>query len=115
MKIYEDPNHSIVLSRRGGTAEYFDTDRIQTNDAQTKSGVIDMFVDHLLDSRKPFISGESVLWAMRAVFVALESSDKAAPCGLMNEKAAADHVCRLPGLYSSPGRFTCGHTNSGTR
>ena len=76
MRIYEDPEHSIVLNRRDGTTEYFDVDRIQTNDAQTKSGVIDMFVGHLLDPDKPYISGESVLWAMRAVFAALESSEK---------------------------------------
>ncbi len=76
MRIYEDPDHSIVLSRRGGGTEYFDVDEIQTNDAQTKSGVIDMFVDHLLDPGKPYISAESVLWAMRVIFAALESSEK---------------------------------------
>ncbi len=76
MRIYEDPVHSIVLNRKNGKTECFDLDRIQTNDAQTKSGVIDLFVDHLLDPSKPFISGESVLWAMRAVFAALESSEK---------------------------------------
>ena len=75
LRIYEDPAHSVVLSRRGGSTEYFDVDAIQTNDAQTKSGVIDLFVDHLEDPAKPFISGESVLTAMRAVFAALESSE----------------------------------------
>ncbi len=75
LRIYEDPAHSVVLQKRGGKTEYFDVDAIQTNDAQTKSGVIDMFVDHLADPGKPFISGESVLTAMRAVFGALESSE----------------------------------------
>ena len=75
MRIYEDPAHSIVLQKRGGETAYFDVDRIQTNDAQTKSGIIDLFVDHLLDPSKPFISGESVLTAMRAVFAALESAE----------------------------------------
>ena len=76
LRIYEDPVHSIVLQKRGGGVEYFDVDQIQTNDNQTKSGVIDMFVDHLMDPARPYISGESVLWAMRAVFAALESSEK---------------------------------------
>ena len=76
MRVYEDPAHSVVLQRKNGGTEYFDVDRIQTNDAQTKSGVIDMFVDHLMDPDKPYISGESVLWAMRAVFAAQESSDR---------------------------------------
>ena len=75
MRIYEDPAHSVVLNRRGGGTEYYDVDKIQTNDAQTKSGVIDLFVDHLQDPSKPFISAESVVTAMRAVFAALGSSE----------------------------------------
>ncbi len=75
LRIYEDPAHSVILQKRSGETEYYDVDRIQTNDDQTKSGVIDMFVDHLADPEKPYISGESVLHAMRAVFAALESSE----------------------------------------
>ena len=75
LRIYEDPAHSVILQKRSGETEYFDVDRIQTNDDQTKSGVIDLFVDHLADPEKPYISGESVLHAMRAVFAALESSE----------------------------------------
>ena len=76
LRVYDDPAHSLVLKLRGGGTEYFDLDAIQTNDAQTKSGVIDLFIDHLLDPRKPCISAESVLTAMRAVFAAVESSEK---------------------------------------
>ena len=76
LRIYDDPAHSLVLKLRGGGTEYFDLDAIQTNDAQTKSDVIDLFIDHLLDPRKPCISAESVLTAMRAVFAAVESSEK---------------------------------------
>ena len=74
LRIYADPAHSLVLQKRGGGVEYFDVDQIQTNDQQTRSGVIDLFVDHLLDPKKPCIIGESVLNAMRAVFAARESS-----------------------------------------
>ena len=55
--------------------EYFDVDQIQTNDNQTKSGVIDLFVDSILDEKVEGISAESVLPAMRAVFAAIESSE----------------------------------------
>ena len=75
LRIYDDPAHSLILQKRSGSVEYFDVDEIQTNDKQTESGVIDMFVDHLNDPEKPCISGESVLTAMRAVFAALESSE----------------------------------------
>ena len=76
LRIYENPEHSIVLNRRGGETVFYDVDRIQTNDDQTKSGIIDMFVDHLLEPEKPYISGESVLTAMRAVFAAVQSSEE---------------------------------------
>ncbi len=74
LSLYRDPDHSVVLENKGGGREYYDVDRIQTNDDQTKSGAIDMFVEHLLDGTKPYISGESVLTAMRAVFAAEESA-----------------------------------------
>jgi len=73
LRIYDDPEHTLVLVKKSGEIEYYDVDQIQTNDNQTKSGVIDMFIDHLLDSSKPCITGASVLPAMRAVFGAIES------------------------------------------
>ena len=76
LRIYDDPAHSLVLHKRDGTTEYYDVDRIQTNADQSSSGVIDMFVAHLLDEKQPYISGESVLPAMRAVFAAVESAEK---------------------------------------
>jgi len=75
LRIYDDPNHSIVLKKRTGETLYYDVEQIQTNDNQTKSGIIDLFVDHLLQPEKPCISGESVLTAMRAVFGAVQSSE----------------------------------------
>lgn len=75
MRIYDDPAHSIVLKKKGETPKYFDVEQIQTNDNQTKSGVIDLWVDCLVNNREPEISGESVLSAMRAVFASMESSE----------------------------------------
>ena len=74
MRIYDDPNHSIVLKKTGEEPKYFDVEQIQTNDNQTKSGVIDLWVDCLVHNREPEISGESVVSAMRAVFASMESS-----------------------------------------
>lgn len=75
LRIYDHPEHTLVLEKKGGEVEYFDVDQIQTNDNQTKSGVIDLFVDSILDARVEGISAESVLPAMRAVFAAIESSE----------------------------------------
>jgi predicted dehydrogenase len=75
LRIYDDPAHSVVLKKPGEAPRYFDVEQIQTNDNQTKSGVIDLWVDCLLAGKEPPISGESVLSAMRAVFASIESSE----------------------------------------
>ena len=53
-------------------------DAIQTNDNQTKSGVIDLFVESLKNPAVQGIDAQSVLTAMRAVFAAIESSKQGA-------------------------------------
>ena len=75
LRIYDDPAHALVLHRADGTVETFDVEEIQTNARQTKSGVIDLFVDYVSQPQAEGISGESVLTAMRAVFGSIESSE----------------------------------------
>jgi len=76
MRIYDDPAHSIVVKLADGTVKTYDVEQIQTNDNQTKSGVIDLWVDCLKNNRAPEISGKEALNAMRAVFASIESSEK---------------------------------------
>lgn len=75
LKIYSDPAHSIIAELKDGERIYYDIDQIQTNDNQTKSGVIDLFMESLVTDTPPEISGEEALSAMRAVFAAAESSE----------------------------------------
>ncbi len=75
MVIYGPTGHSITVTGKDGTRTFYDIDRMQTNDAQTSSGVIDEFLDSL-DRGYAEISSASVLPAMKAVFGALESSRK---------------------------------------
>lgn len=74
MRIYDDPAHSIVLQKRDGARYLYDIDVIQTNDNQVKSGVIDAWVDSILEGKEPDISGKDVLHSMKAVFAAIESA-----------------------------------------
>lgn len=76
MRIYDDPAHSIVVKLADGTVKTYDVEQIQTNDNQTKSGVIDLWMDCLKNNRAPEISGREALNAMRAVFASIESSEK---------------------------------------
>lgn len=75
MRIYDDPAHSIVVDLKSGERELYDVDAIQTNDNQTKSGIIDAFVDALVQKQPVPISGASVLVAMEAVFASIRSNE----------------------------------------
>ena len=74
MRIYDDSAHSIVVKLADGTEKVYDVEQIQTNDNQTKSGVIDLWMNCLETNTPPEISGEEALYAMRAVFASLESA-----------------------------------------
>jgi predicted dehydrogenase len=74
MRLYADPNYSMVVESRDGQRTFYEIDQIQTNDRQTKSGVIDLFMDALINRTQPEISGEDALCAMKAVFAAMESA-----------------------------------------
>ena len=76
LRLYDDPKYSVQQINADGTRIDYQIDQIQTNDNQTASGVIDLFVDCLVEKKAPEISGENVLHAMKAVFASIESSAK---------------------------------------
>ena len=86
MKIYDDPAHSIVVTLADGTREMYDVEQIQTNDNQTKSGVIDAWIYCLKNRTAPAITGEDALYAMRAVFASLRSSELGAAVEIPENK-----------------------------
>ena len=75
MRIYDDPTYSIVVIKKNGERVYLNIDQIQTNDNQTSSGVIDLWMVSLTTNTAPEISGEEALNAMRAVFACVESAE----------------------------------------
>jgi predicted dehydrogenase len=74
MRLYDDPTYSIKVTTRERENVLYQLDGIQTNERQTRSGVIDTFVSCILENREPEISGEEVLKSMRVVFASIESS-----------------------------------------
>ena len=75
MRIYDDPAAAIKVILADGSKISYDVEAIQTNDNQTKSGVIDLWMESLVNDKAPEISGESALAAMRAVFASIQSSE----------------------------------------
>lgn len=76
MRIYDRPEYSIQVEKRTGEKVFFQIDRIQTNDSQTKSGIIDAFVEAIEKGQEPPVSGKDVWNTMKAVFASVESSEK---------------------------------------
>lgn len=80
IRMYDDPNYSLVVEKRDGTVVPYELDKLtsnkeQTGGARTTTGVIDAFIESIATNTTPAISGESVLPAMRAVFANQRSSE----------------------------------------
>lgn len=73
--LYDNPKYSIRLVNKDGEQILYALDQIQTNDNQTKSGVIDLWISCIENHTPPKISGEEALYAMKAVFAALKSAE----------------------------------------
>jgi predicted dehydrogenase len=76
LQIYTDPVYQLRVSRLGGREALYKLGEMQTNDAQTSSGVIDAFVDCILKDTPPLISGEDGLKGLQIVLALLESAEK---------------------------------------
>jgi len=74
IRLYDDEQYSVQFIADNGERINYEIDQIQTNDNQTASGVIDLFVESLVNDVEPEISGADVLHAMKVVFASIESS-----------------------------------------
>ncbi len=74
LKIYDDPNYAMAATLQDGERIYFDLEGIQTNESQTKSGVIDEFIAAVLEGKETELAGRTALDSMRAIFAASESA-----------------------------------------
>ena len=74
MKIYEHPEYPIEVQFKDGEKAYYKLAGIHSNEAKLPNcGVIDMFVDAILEDKEPLFSGKEALKTMEVVFAAMES------------------------------------------
>ena len=61
-----------------GTKTNYELDKIQTNDdnVQVNSGVIDTFIEGILQNKKTTIDAEEAIESMKVVFACLDSDEK---------------------------------------
>lgn len=83
MRIYDRPEYAMEIIKPGCESMKLDLEPIQTNDNQTSSGMTDLFIKTLEETGAEelaagdfFLSGKSLLAAMRAIFAAMKSSSE---------------------------------------
>lgn len=74
--IYDDPGYPLKIVKKDQEILTFDVGEIQTNENQSGSGVMDIFIEGITGGKETILSGEVILSAMRAVFACEESFDE---------------------------------------
>lgn len=68
MYIYDDPKYPLKVITKDQEVMTYDVEAIQTNEEQTRSGVLDLFIKGIMKGEKTLLSADEILPAMRAVF-----------------------------------------------
>ena len=75
MRIYDDPVSPLIIEHKDGNRTVRQTEKIATNETQTKSGVIDSWIRSLTTGNQPEIPAEESLYAMKVVFASFASTE----------------------------------------
>jgi predicted dehydrogenase len=75
MKIYADPDFPIRVTNMAGEEALYKVGKIQTNESQSNSGVIDSFISAIVNKTAPIVSGEDGYRGLQVVFAAMEASE----------------------------------------
>ncbi|GAB2540086.1 Gfo/Idh/MocA family protein [Gracilibacillus alcaliphilus] len=77
LRLEDDPAYSLIASFTDGTRVNYELGQIQTNDSggQTSSGVVDHFVESVLNDTEPLINGEEGHKSLSIILAALESNE----------------------------------------
>lgn len=81
IRMYDDPQYSLIVEKRDGTVVPYELDRLtsnkdQTGGGRTSTGVIDAFIESIRTGSPSPISADSVLPAMKAVFANQRSAQE---------------------------------------
>lgn len=79
LRCYDDPTYSLIVEKLDGTVDRYEVDKIASNEEQASgeienTGVIDTYVDSIVNNQPPLISGEEVIKTMNVIFAAEESA-----------------------------------------
>lgn len=80
IRCYDDEVSALILEKKGGEMIRYNLQKLKKNTDQTRgdrdsTGVIDEFVESILEKREPLSGGDESLKAMRVIFAAFESAE----------------------------------------
>lgn len=67
IKIYHHPVNQLIIETKDGEVIKYELGNIQTNDHQTKSGVIDAFIDSIIHDKEPPVTGSHALATLKVI------------------------------------------------
>ncbi|SEA36851.1 Predicted dehydrogenase [Thalassobacillus cyri] len=77
LRLEDDPDYSLIVQYTNGEVVKYELGQIQSNDegGQTNTGVIDHFVDSIVQDKKPLIDGEEGKRSLEVILAAVESGE----------------------------------------
>lgn len=75
IRLGTDPRFSVIVQLANGEKQFYEVGKLQTNESQTSSGVIDAFVSSILNDTEPPINGEEGRRSLAVILACLKSSE----------------------------------------
>lgn len=75
LRLYADPDYSVVLEQSDGNRIYMKVDEIQTNHVQNSTGVISEFYEAVVNGKKSVLDCHQILLSMQTAFACVESAE----------------------------------------
>jgi len=75
MKIGTHPDDQVIVELRNGTVEKHKVGAISTNDKQESSGVVDAFLESIVNGTTPAVTGEEGRASLKVILCAFESQE----------------------------------------
>lgn len=76
LKIYHSDRYQLEVIHNTGGKVYYQLEKIQTNDHQTNSGVIDAFVDCVRLNQEPLVTGNDAVSSLKVILGIMEAAEK---------------------------------------
>jgi predicted dehydrogenase len=67
IKIYHQPENQLIIELKDGGVVKYELEPIQTNDNQTNTGVIDSFIESIINDKAPVVTGQQALVTLKVI------------------------------------------------